>query len=143
MRQRHNTPFESDGLPFRYAPGKVTAQAELGLMRVLTFVLFAFALMGCTQGNFRACERAEFWRAEIARDIPLGTTKEKAIQWGKDHNVKFDFLEKQRWLYANVEQVSDSGIGFPCSDWNITLKVSLDANDRATGSEVSTVGSCL
>jgi hypothetical protein len=65
------------------------------------------------------------------------------VQWGKDRNVKFDFLEEQRGLYANVEQVPDSGIGFPCSDWNIILKVSLDPNDCTSGSEVRTVGSCL
>jgi hypothetical protein len=112
-------------------------------MRFFAFVLFALALMGCTQGNSRARERAEFWKAEMARDIPPGTTKEKAIQWGKDRKVKFDFLEKQRWLYANVEQVPGSGIGFPCSDWNIILTVSLDPNDRTIGNEVSTVGSCL
>lgn len=112
-------------------------------MRFLTIALFALALMGCTQGNSHARERADFWRAEMARDIPPGTAKEKAIQWGKGRNVKFDFLEQQRWLYANVEHVPDSGIGFPCSDWNIILKVSLDANDRTIGNEVSTVGSCI
>jgi hypothetical protein len=112
-------------------------------MHFITFVLFALALTGCTQGNSHARERAEFWKAELAHNIPLGTTKEKAIQWGKDRNVKFEFLEEQHWLYANVEHVPDSGIGFPCSDWNIILKVSLDANDRTTGREVSTVGSCI
>jgi hypothetical protein len=93
-------------------------------MRFLTMIMFSLALMGCAQGNSHARERAEFWKAELARDIPPGTAKDNAIQWGKDRNVKFDFLEKQRMLYANVEHVPDSGIGFPCSDWNIILEVS-------------------
>ncbi len=66
-----------------------------------------------------------------------------ANAWGAEHHVKFDFLEQQRWLYANVERVPESGVPFPCSEWNIILTFHLDEQQRSMMNEVSTVGACL
>lgn len=112
-------------------------------MRYLALILLSLAFMGCTSENTRLNERTKFWKSELAHNIPTGTPKEKAIQWGEKHQVKFDLLEKQNWLYANVERVPDSGIGFPCSEWNIILKVFTGADGNSIGNEVTALGSCI
>ncbi|WP_026223521.1 hypothetical protein [Methylosarcina fibrata] len=112
-------------------------------MRFLASILFCLTLVGCASESTQLNERTKFWKSELAHNIPTGTPKEKALQWGKEHQVKFAFLEKQNWLYANVERVPDSGIGFPCSEWNIILKVFLGADGKSVGNEVNAVGSCL
>jgi hypothetical protein len=112
-------------------------------MRHIIAMLIVITLVGCAHGNTNLRERTAFWRAELARDIPTGTPQAKVKEWGITRNVRFDYLEKQRWFSANVELVPDSGIGFPCSHWNILLKIAIDANGRTVSSDVSVVGSCV
>jgi hypothetical protein len=88
-------------------------------------------------------ERVHFWRDSLAKEVPIGTNKERIMEWGAAHHFKFDYLEKQHWLYANVEAVPEKGIPFPCSQWNIILEISIDKTGHSTNNEVSTVGTCL
>jgi hypothetical protein len=66
-----------------------------------------------------------------------------ANEWGAAHHAQFDFLEQQRWLYSNVERVPETGIHFPCSEWNIIIAIHLDGTNRAVSNDVRTVGTCL
>jgi hypothetical protein len=112
-------------------------------MRHLIATLIVITLVGCTHDNTKLQERVAFWRAELARDIPNGTSQERVKEWGAIRKIQFDYLEQQHWLYANIESVPDSGIGLPCSQWNIILKVSVDSSGRTVSNNISTVGTCL
>ena len=94
--------------------------------------------------NAKVQERAAYWRALLAHDLPPGTKADVAKEWFRTRHLKASFLEAQHWVYANVESVPDGGlIPFPCSAWNIIIKIPVDANDRTTESDVSAVGTCL
>lgn len=112
-------------------------------MRIALAALVIATLSACTGDNQALQKRVTYWSNALSQGIPIGSSKEVALEWGKNHNVKFDYLEQQHWLYANVEQVPESGIPFPCSQWNIILKVSFDAMGHSVNNEVSKVGACL
>jgi hypothetical protein len=112
-------------------------------MRIALAALAIATLPACARDNHVLQERIAYWRDTMSQGVPHGSSKETALAWAKEHNVKFDYYEQQHWLYANVEQVPVSGIPFPCSQWNIILTVSFDATGHSVNNEVSTVGSCL
>lgn len=112
-------------------------------MRIALAALTIATLLGCAGDNHLLKDRAAYWREALSQGVPKGTSREKAMEWAAGHNVKFEYLEQQHWLYANVEQVPESGIPFPCSQWNIILKVTIDTTGQSVKNEVSTVGTCL
>lgn len=112
-------------------------------MRIAFVALAIVALPAYAGDNHVLRERVAYWQAALSQGVPTGTAKDKAVEWGASHNVQFEYLVQQHWLYANVEQVKESGIPFPCSQWNIILKVTIDASGRSSKNEVTTVGSCL
>ncbi len=109
----------------------------------IALVIAISVLPTCAGDNQLLQARVTYWQIALSQGIPAGTSKEKAIEWGTAHNVQFDYLEKQHWLYTNVEQVKEAGFPFPCSEWNIILKVTIDAAGLSSNKEVSTVGSSL
>lgn len=111
-------------------------------MRIILVALAVVALAACA-GDHNLQDRAAYWRVALTKGVPTGSSKDKAMEWATYHNVKFKYLNQQNLLYANVEQVPESGIPFPCSHWNIILKVSFDGNGYSLNNEVSTVGTCL
>jgi hypothetical protein len=111
--------------------------------RIVAAILIAVALVACSTGNAKLQERVAFWRGALANGVPVGTGKEKIREWGETHHVKFDLLGQQHVLYANVERIPEAGIPFPCSEWNIILKITIDSAGRSERSEVSTAGSCI
>jgi len=114
-------------------------------MRIgLAALAIAFTtLLACAGDNHMLKERAAYWREALSQGVPAGSSKQKAMEWAAAHNVKFEYLEQQHWLYANVERIPEPGIPFPCSQWNIILKVTIDATGHSIQNEVSTVGTCL
>lgn len=110
-------------------------------MRYLIVIILAVVLVGCVNSNNTLQQRAEFWRAELARELPIGTSQEKVKEWGAARNIKFHYLEQQHVLQANVERIPDTGI--ICSEWNIILEIAINADGNTTNNKVSTVGACL
>ena len=53
-----------------------------------------------------------------------------------------EWLPEQRWLYAQPEVIPDPH-GIVCSQWIITLRVRLNAEDVSTEQQAGSVGSCL
>ena len=100
-------------------------------------------LPACAGDNHLLKERTAYWREALSRGVPAGSSKQQAMEWAASRNVKFEYLEQQHWLYANVERVPESGIPFPCSQWNIILTVTIDNTGHSVQNEVSTVGTCL
>lgn len=112
-------------------------------MRLFILMLIAVTFVGCANAQPQLKERVKFWQETLNKEVPVGTSKGRIIDWGTAHHVKFDYLEQQQWLYANVEAIPERGIPFPCSQWNIILKISIDKAGNSTNNEVSTVGTCL
>ena len=112
-------------------------------MRIALAALAIATLPACAGDNHVLQERVAYWRDTLSLGVPSGSSKEMAVGWAKGRQIEFDYLEQQHWLYANVEQVPVSGIPFPCSQWNIILKVSFDATGHSVKNEVSTVGTCI
>lgn len=111
-------------------------------MRV-PIALLLVGLTSCSGHNEQLAQRRAYWEAALQQNVPVGTTKDQIMSWGLSQGVEFRTVPPDHWLYANVESVPVEGIKFPCSQWNIILKVSLDASDRAAGHEISQVGTCL
>lgn len=107
------------------------------------FVIGIATLPACAGDNRLLNERTAYWREALLQGVPAGSSKRQAMEWAISRNVKFEYLEQQHWLYANVERVPESGIPFPCSQWNIILKVAIDNNGHSVQNDVSTVGTCL
>jgi hypothetical protein len=112
-------------------------------MRFALVALAIATLPACTGDNHALKERTAYWREALSQGVPTGTSREKALEWAISRNVKFEYLEQQHWLYATVEQVPESGVPFPCSQWNIILKITIDPTGHSVKNEVSTVGTCL
>ena len=110
-----------------------------GLIAALSFAL----LSACTGDKSALQDRVSFWRAQMSEGVPVGSSVGNIQAWGHVHHVAFDYLEQQHLLYANVESVPESGLKFPCSKWNIILKVSINSAGVSTNNEVSTVGTCV
>jgi hypothetical protein len=106
-------------------------------------IVATFFLASCTGDNVKLRERVSYWEHALAQGVPVGASKESAIAWGAKNSVKFDYLAVQNWLYANAEQVPESGIPFPCSSWNIILRIQLGTDGTAVSNNVSQVGSCV
>ena len=111
--------------------------------RTALVLLALVSLSACTKGNPALQARVAHWQANLSQGVPVGSTREGAMAWAATRNVQFQYVEEQRWLYALVERVPESGIPFPCSQWSIILKVNFDATGHTTKSDVGTVGTCL
>jgi hypothetical protein len=88
-------------------------------------------------------EHITHWRQILADEIPIGSTEENILSWGKQHKVEFIHLTKTRLYAANVERVRVGWPGLPCWEWNIIIDITLGASGLSTQQSVSTVGSCL
>lgn len=110
-------------------------------MRIVLVALALVVLTACTRDH-NLQDRAEYWSVALSKGVPTGSSKDKVMEWATGHNVKFTSLNQKNLLYANVEQVAER-IPFPCSHWNIILKVAFDGNGYSLNNQVSTVGTCL
>jgi hypothetical protein len=112
-------------------------------MQIIAILLISLSLVACKYDTAKLDERIAFWKNALASDLPVGTNADEIKKWGATHGVKFDDLKVQHWLYANVESVPETGIPFPCSAWNIIIKITVDTTNRSVQNNVSTVGSCI
>jgi hypothetical protein len=101
------------------------------------------ALTACGGSNAELDARKSFWEEALRTSVPSGSSVQEIAAWGASHGVHFEYLPKQRWLYANVERIPASGIPFPCSEWNIIVKIAMSEAGRSESIEVSTVGKCV
>jgi len=97
----------------------------------------------CSTDNSVLNARVKYWQTLLNNEVPIGTDIEKIKIWGESKNIKFDYMKQQKWLYSNVEQIPVKGIKFPCSEWNIILKIIINNNGKSVENEVSKVGSCV
>jgi hypothetical protein len=111
--------------------------------RIALVALALFALSACTGRNHALQERIAYWQANLSEGVPVGSNRVAAMTWAASRDVQFQYVEEQHWLYAIVERVPESGIPYPCSQWNIILKVRFDSTGHSTKSDAGAVGSCL
>ena len=112
-------------------------------MRTFTILLVSLILTGCKNESTKLDERVSYWESVLASDLPVGTSTDGIHKWGETHGIKFDDLKLQHWLYANVESVPETGIPFPCSAWNIIVKITIDSTNHSVQNNVNIVGSCI
>jgi hypothetical protein len=112
-------------------------------MRTILISLMTLVLLGCGGKEPDLKGRRAYWEGELARNAPVGSSKDAILTWAASRGVHFNDDHTQQRLYANVEQIPEPGIPFPCSEWNIIVQISMDSNNRSTSNNVSQVGSCL
>jgi hypothetical protein len=106
-------------------------------------LLIAISVTGCSNAPTPNVEsRVSHWNALLSSEIPLGSKKNDVLIWGSNHDVSFDYLEKQHILYAVSEKVKDPR-GFPCDEWNIIIQISLNKKDVSIKQTVEAVGTCI
>jgi len=110
---------------------------------VIVITLCVFSVVTGHITNSRIQKRTTYWKSLIDAEIPTGTTKEKIEQWGKQRGLHLTWIPDRNFFDANVEQVPESGIGFPCSEWNIIVDIYIGKDNASVKGEVSTVGSCV
>jgi len=110
-------------------------------MRIVFIFFVALLASGCgTTPDVKA--RVIYWESSLSSEAPVGSSKEQLIHWGENHGVSFTYLDQQHVLYAIAEKIPDPS-GIVCTQWNITLQVSLNVNNVSTQQKVGSVGSCL
>lgn len=112
-------------------------------MKTLIIIILSTMLFSCSTDHGELNARVKYWQTLLDNEVPYGTDIEKIKKWGESKNIKFDYLKQQKWLYSNVEQIPVKGIKFPCSEWNIILKIIINSNGKSIKNEVSKVGSCV
>ena len=93
----------------------------------------------------RISNQVEHWKSVLDAEIPIGTSKEKVEEWGKKRHISnsWELIPGKNFFNANVAQVPDAGIGFPCSQWNTIIEVYIGADGKSNKREVYSVGSCI
>lgn len=114
---------------------------RVSAMKTAILVVCLLALVGCSTARQKLDERKAFWRNALNAEVPVGSRKGAIEAWGARHGVKFMYLEKKQWLYANVERIPEEGIPFPCSDWNIIVEIPIGTEGQSLENRVSAVGS--
>jgi hypothetical protein len=145
-----NITVEVGAVIFRFLPKFVhrkinpdsTLGQALGLLLGISLVIAVVVLAGCKHDS-KLDKRVVYWENTLNHDLPVGTNADEIKKWGASHNIKFDHLKTQQWLYANVEIVPETGITFPCSAWNIIIKITIDDKNKSVKNNISTVGSCI
>jgi hypothetical protein len=93
--------------------------------------------------NSRIQKRIAYWKTLISEEIPIGTTKERMEQWGKQRHLNLTWIPSRNFFDTTVERVPDAGIGFPCSEWNIIIDIQMGNNGTSAKQKVHSVGSCV
>ena len=111
-------------------------------MKLIALVLTLFLLTSCRQDTGALDQRVAFWNQSLS-EVPVGSSSEQVKQWADRHDVKFIYMEEQHQFYANVERVPVKGIRFPCGEWNIIIKITIDASGHTIKNEIGQVGTCV
>ena len=118
--------------------------ATLGVVRIAGLALLV-SLTSCSWGSHVVEERYVYWNETIARELPIGTSLVEIYRWGEANHVEFSRPvnnARGHWVSAVVDRKPVT-FGFPCAEWMVNIRISLDATDRSTENKVSKVGVCL
>ena len=111
-------------------------------MRFIALVLTSLLLTSCRQDTGALDQRIRYWNQSLS-GVPVGSNSEQVKLWAEQHNVKLIYLEGQHQFYANVERVPVKGFRFPCGEWNIIIRITVDASGHTIKNEIGQVGSCV
>ncbi len=113
-------------------------------MKYFVILTIIILLSGCGENtNPLLDERMQYWEVTLESNVTKGASRESIEQWALKNSIEFIENPETKKLYANVETITDSGIGFPCSKWNIILEIQLDENEVSIGHSISSVGTCV
>ncbi|TKB45972.1 hypothetical protein [Thalassotalea mangrovi] len=113
-------------------------------MKCFVILTIIILLSACSKNNNHLLdERMQYWEITLESNVTKGTSRESIKQWALKNSIEFFENPETKSLYANVETIADSGIGFPCSEWNIILEIQLDDNEVSIGHSISSVGTCV
>ena len=112
-------------------------------IRLLIAYILLSGMSGCDRDDHQLEQRVSFWKSELQSGVPLGSSADVAVAWGNTHGVSLDLLPEQKWLYGIIERVPEKGIAFPCSEWNIVIRIQLDEHGKTAENFVETVGTCV
>ena len=114
----------------------------LGIVTIILFLGIVYTLTGQITHN-RIQKRVAYWESLIDKEIPTGTRKENVEQWGQQQHLKLEWIPSKNMLDANVEQLPDAGIGFPCSSWNIIVDIYIGNDGSSLRRKVHSIGNCI
>ena len=125
---------------------------ELGEDEMIAFVrsvpafltavaMTALVLAGCRSTPTPLDERVSYWRANVAKELPIGTRREEIEAWTAHRGVALTYTERVRWLAGNLEDVVVPQEG-PCNTWNIGIVVRLDERNRSKKQSVGATKIC-
>lgn len=110
---------------------------------LLLLLVAVLGAVGCKRNAPAVKERIAFWENTLQTEVPVGSSKNQILRWGDERHVPFIYIPEKRWFYAIVEKLPEPGIPFPCSEWNITVQITLDSTDHSIANHVGMVGSCV
>ena len=113
-------------------------------MKFYVIFILALFLSGCSESNNPVLdEKIKHWELLLNNNVPSGTSLKSIESWALKNNIQFHKNPTTNKLYANVEAVKDTGMGFPCSHWNVILEIQLNKNKSSISNSVSSVGTCV
>jgi hypothetical protein len=115
------------------------------LIVVLLFLFVAYGLYSMSDSlkPQNLDEHVTHWRQIVADELPIGSTKESILSWGKQHKVEFMQLTETRLYAPHLEKVPVGWPGLPCWEWNIVIDIALGENGLSTQQRIFPVGSCI
>ena len=113
------------------------------LVTVLLALAAIFSAIFSKSGANNVPQQISYWRQKLTSEVPVGSPKDYVLLWAKNNSVDFVLDVHRNTLFANVGRVPDTGIGFPCSEWNILIDLTLGRDNKVSTETVHSAGSCL
>lgn len=97
-------------------------------------------LTACDNNASAIEERGGYWKNELERIVPIGTSKEHAIKLlqAVDPNAAVNLLSGN--IYSILETIESNGL--PCKNYVVTGTTKL-TNSLVSGHAIALVGRCL
>jgi len=120
----------------------------VGTASVVSFAAGAFVTADYISDRFndRFRSREAYWTSTLDREVNVGESKPDTQAWldrqviWRDAGDLYDPAE--RMFFGTVDKFHDP-IGYPCSDWDLAVEITIGKDDRVTGRKVTTSGACL
>jgi len=115
---------------------------------IVSFAAGAFVAANYITDRFndRFRSREAYWTSTLDREVNVGESKSEAQTWLERQvswrNAGDLYDPGERKFVGTVDKFHDP-IGYPCSDWDLAVEITIGKDDRVTGRKVTTSGACL
>jgi len=118
----------------------------VGLASIISFTAGVGLATEYIEHRFDDRLRSEnaYWTSTLDREVSIGELKTDAQAWVQLQvpagRANFDPVERK---FIGVVDNIHEPIGYPCSDWDLVVEITIGTDDRVTARRVTTSGACI